>query len=79
MWTFSVVLSNWTQFQLNNNNNVHHLPQEGADQRRPGKDFGFGFGFVSSVKKEGGIQWLHNRDDEHDENNTWNGNSPQQM
>ena len=36
-------------------------------------------GDVSSVKKEGGIQWLHNRDDEHDENNTWNGNSTQQM
>ena len=33
-------------------------------------------GDVSSVKNEGGIQWLHNKDDE---NNTWNGNSPQQM
>ena len=31
---------------------------------------------VSSVKKEGGIHWLHNRDDEY---NTWNGNSTQQM
>ena len=36
-------------------------------------------GDVSSVKKEGGIQWLHNRDDKDDENNTWNGNSIQQM
>ena len=36
-------------------------------------------GDVSSVKKEGGIQWCHNRDDEDDENNTWDGNSTQQM
>ena len=36
-------------------------------------------GGVSSVKKEGGIHQLHNRDDEDDENNTWNGNSTQQM
>ena len=34
---------------------------------------------VSSVKKEGGIHWLHNRDDEDNDNNTWNGNSTQQM
>ncbi|PFX12626.1 UBX domain-containing protein 4 [Stylophora pistillata] len=34
---------------------------------------------VSSIKKEGGIYQLHNRDDEDDENNTWNGNSTQQM
>ena len=36
-------------------------------------------GGVSSVKKEGGIHRLHNRDDEDDDNNTWNGNSTQQM
>ncbi|CAH3127575.1 unnamed protein product [Pocillopora meandrina] len=36
-------------------------------------------GGVSSVKKEGGIHWLHNRDDEDNDNNTWNGNSIQQM
>ena len=36
-------------------------------------------GGVSSVKKTGGIHQLHNRDDEDDENNTWNGNSTQQM
>ena len=36
-------------------------------------------GGVSSVKKEGGIHQLHNRDDEDDDNNTWNGNSTQQM
>ncbi|XP_066029460.1 UBX domain-containing protein 4-like [Pocillopora verrucosa] len=36
-------------------------------------------GGVSSVKKEGGIHQLHNRDDEDDENNTWNGNSTHQM
>lgn len=36
-------------------------------------------GGVSSIKKEGGIHRLHNRDDEDDDNNTWNGNSTQQM
>lgn len=36
-------------------------------------------GGVSSIKKEGGIHQLHNRDDEDDDNNTWNGNSTQQM
>ena len=36
-------------------------------------------GGVSSVKREGGIHWLHNRDNEDDDNNTWNGNSTQQM
>lgn len=36
-------------------------------------------GGVSSIKKEGGIHRLHNREDEDDDNNTWNGNSTQQM
>ena len=36
-------------------------------------------GGVSSVKKEDGIHRLHDRDNEDDENNTWNGNSTQKM
>ena len=35
--------------------------------------------FHFNLKKEGGIHRLHNRDDEDNDNNTWNGNSTQQM
>jgi len=33
----------------------------------------------SFVKEQGGIHRLHARDDEDDDNNTWNGNSTQEM
>lgn len=36
-------------------------------------------GSGTSVQEQGGIHRLHNRDDEDDDNNTWNGNSTQQM
>ena len=33
----------------------------------------------ASFRQEGGVYRFNNKDDEDDENNTWNGNSTQQM
>ncbi|CAH3127566.1 unnamed protein product [Pocillopora meandrina] len=57
--------------QRTNNSTQSQPSNSGVRHRVPGG--------VSSVKKEGGIHRLHNRDDEDDDNNTWNGNSTQQM
>ncbi|KAL9967488.1 hypothetical protein ACROYT_G025719 [Oculina patagonica] len=46
-------------------------PNSGVRRRGPGGG--------STVKEQGGIHRLHNGDDEDNDNNTWNGNSTQQM